>query len=178
MNIVITQRQTTINNIVYDCLDPDWYRFLDQHTIIPMPNIVDVDFNADLLILSGGNDTNARLATEQNCYDIAVSKNIPIIGICRGAFMLNQLYNGANRPLDGHRNVDHIIEMEGETFTVNSYHDMGIYLIGDDIEVIADSEDGIEAFKHATLPHWGIVWHPERMLDPVLPKDLKDLLNG
>jgi putative glutamine amidotransferase len=68
--------------------------------------------------------------------------------------------------------------MEGKTFIVNSYHDMGIYLIGDDIEVIAESNDGIEAFKHISLPHWGIVWHPERMDNPVLPKEIADMLNG
>jgi len=178
MNTIITQPQTIINNITYDCLDPRWYQFLDQHNVRPMPNIINVDFDADLLILSGGSDSADRLATEQNCYKIAVDKNIPIVGICRGAFMLNQLYGGSNKRLAGHQGVDHTIEMEGEEFTVNSYHGMGIYLIGDDIEVIATSDDGIEAFKHATLPHWGIVWHPERMEVPVLPSELEKLIYG
>jgi putative glutamine amidotransferase len=178
MNIAISQTQTNINDVVYDCLDPRWYNFLYTHNLIPIPNIIDVDFSADMLILTGGENTPDRLATESALFNIALEKNIPILGVCRGAFVLNEYYNGMNRLIQGHSKTEHVIEMEDQLFTVNSFHSASIYLVGDDIEIIATADVCVEAFKHRHLPIWGLSWHPERMEDPVLPKDLKDLLYG
>jgi putative glutamine amidotransferase len=67
--------------------------------------------------------------------------------------------------------------MEGETLLVNSYHGSNILTVGKEYEVIATDLDGnVEAFKHTTKSIWGIVWHPERMLVPVLPKELHSIL--
>jgi len=176
MIIAISQTQTNINDTIYDCLDPRWYNFLDNHKLIPIPNIIDVHFNADMLILTGGEDTPERLVTETALFNIALTKNIPILGICRGAFILNSYYNGINRTITGHSKTEHVIEMEEETFIVNSFHSTSIYLVGEDIEIIATADECVEAYKHKQLPIWGLSWHPERMEEPVLPKELKELL--
>ena len=178
MNIAISQTQTSINDVIYDCLDPRWYDFLYNHNLIPIPNIIDVDYNADMLILTGGEDTPERLATESALFNTALNKNIPILGICRSAFILNSYYNGINKSIEGHRKTSHAIDMEDQTFIVNSFHGAAIYLVGEDIEIIATADDCIEAYKHKNLPIWGLAWHPERMVDPILPKDLKELLLG
>lgn len=178
MIIAISQTQTNINDTIYDCLDPRWYDFLHNHKLIPIPNIIDVHFNADMLILTGGEDTPERLATETALFNIALAKNIPILGICRGAFILNSYYNGINRTIDGHNKTEHIIEMEEQTFIVNSFHGASIYIVGEDIEIIATADECVEAYKHKHLPIWGLSWHPERMEEPVLPKELKELLLG
>lgn len=179
MNIAISQTQTNINGVIYDCLDPRWYNFLYNHNLIPIPNIIDVDFNADMLILTGGEDSPERLATETILFNMALAQNIPILGICRGAFILNSYYNGTNRVIAGHSKTEHAIEMEEQTFIVNSFHNSSIYLVGDNIEIIATADDCIEAFKHKQLPIWGLSWHPERMDEHVLPKELEELLvNG
>ena len=50
--------------------------------------------------------------------------------------------------------------------------------LADCLEPIAFDDNGVvEAFKHKELPQWGIVWHPERMVTPVLPVEVKEILN-
>lgn len=178
MIIAISQTQTNINDTIYDCLDPRWHTFLYNHNLIPIPNIIDVHFDADMLILTGGEDTPDRLATETALFNIALLKNIPILGICRGAFILNSYYNGINRTINGHNKTEHIIEMEEQTFIINSFHSASIYIVGEDIEILATADNCVEAYKHKHLPIWGLSWHPERMVNPVLPKELKELLFG
>ena len=177
MKIAITQRQTEINGIVHDCLDPNWYTMLSQHEVIAVPNLVGLDLQVDMLIISGGENTQARSLTELICWSEALKKGLPVVGICHGAFLLNYLHDGLNKELSGHRDGDHTVYMEGKTHTVNSFHDVGIYTLGEELAPVATGEDGsCEAFKHRMLPIWGIVWHPERMETPVFPKELKELL--
>ena len=178
MKIGITQRQTVINGIVYDCLEQGWYRLFKDHELIIIPNLIDIDLDIDMLVLTGGNNTEARFQTELTCYGYADDHKIPVLGVCHGAFVINYLHGGLNKEVDGHRNIMHSIDMEGQTHLVNSYHDIGIYSLGDDLESIAESENNVEAFKHKTQPVWGLVWHPERMDDPVLPTDLRELIYG
>ena len=47
----------------------------------------------------------------------------------------------------------------------------------DFIAIAYDLEGNPEAFKHNTLPIYGMLWHPERMDDPVLPPEVKKLLD-
>jgi gamma-glutamyl-gamma-aminobutyrate hydrolase PuuD len=45
------------------------------------------------------------------------------------------------------------------------------------MEKVAMDLDGYtEAFKHKDKEIYGIVWHPERMKNPVLPKKLVEFL--
>ena len=178
MNIAITQRETIINEIVHDCLDPAWYQFLNGHTIFPVPNLGYYDFtNIDCLIISGGDDTTNRLSTETNCIGAALEKKIPIIGICHGAFAINRISGGTNTIILGHHNVNHPIYLDGITQTVNSYHTIAIQTLGSNLTTLATDSNGIvEAFVDHTQNIWGIVWHPERMGTPVLPGHLKELL--
>lgn len=177
MKIAITQREITIRGTVYDCLERGWYKLLDQHEIIPVPNDYEYDISfADCLILSGGETTEAREFTETYCFSQAIKQNIPVIGVCHGAFVLNRWYGGTNTKIDGHQGVDHIVQLEGTEQLVNSYHAIAINTLGQGLTAIATWEEGVEAFKHNELPVWGLVWHPERMTNPVLPKELKELL--
>jgi putative glutamine amidotransferase len=178
MKIAITQRQLSINGIAYDCLEQGWYRLLSDHEIVPVPNISRFDIDADMLILSGGNSSEDRYRTELACCRWADDNNIPVLGVCHGAFFLNFVYNGVNHSIEQHQNTQHDIIMDGEIYNVNSYHTMGIYELSTDLEAIAYAKDDIEAFKHKTKDIWGLVWHPERMAVPVLPTDLKELLLG
>jgi putative glutamine amidotransferase len=69
--------------------------------------------------------------------------------------------------------------MYDKTYKVNSFHTNKITKVGKDFDVIATTVDGdVEAFKHKTKPIWGIVWHPERMQEAILPNDLERLLNA
>jgi putative glutamine amidotransferase len=101
----------------------------------------------------------------------------PIVGFCHGAFAVNDLSGGINGYIDGHVQTEHEIIMDNKIHTVNSYHGQSIQKLGPDMETIAMDMDGnIEAFRHKTLPIYGVVWHPERMNNSVLPKDIERIL--
>jgi N5-(cytidine 5'-diphosphoramidyl)-L-glutamine hydrolase len=180
MKIAISQREEAIgmNGLIHDCLEQGWYTFLNKHEIIPIPNVnIDCDYDFDMLILSGGNTSLARLHTELKLYNCAIDKGLPIVGICHGAFFIAEITGGTCGDIDGHRDSEHVVAMEGHNVLVNSFHGSNIITVGKDYDAIALDLDGnIEGFKHKTKPIWGLIWHPERMEVPVLPKELDDLL--
>lgn len=178
MKVAITQRQTEINGITYDCLEQGWYRLFKDHDIQIIPNLIHVTVDADMLVVSGGNETSQRYKTELTVCDWAMRNGIPILGVCHGAFFLNYAFGGVNTEVKGHRNVEHTVLLEGASPTVNSYHDICIYELGEALVPLAYAGDQVEAFKHKQLPIWGLAWHPERMEEPVLPSDLRKLIYG
>ena len=178
MKIGITQRQILINNIPYDCLEQGWFRLFRQHEIIIIPNLVNLDLDIDMLVFSGGDTTEDRHLTELHCYQHALDTGIPVLGVCHGAFLLNLLYDGTNGTTQDHHNTAHLITMNNNEYTVNSYHRMCISELGEALVPLAWANNSVEAFRHLTRPHWGVVWHPERMDNPVIPKDLERLING
>lgn len=162
-----------------DALERDWHDLLKKHTVIPFPNKINVtdDIEFDCIFLSGGTDSVARHYTENSLFKLALKHNKPIVGICHGAFAINDLTGGVNGRILGHEATIHNITMNGATYQVNSHHHQSIKSIGADMTVVATDEDGnIEAFQHVTKPIYGLVWHPERMSNPVLPKDVEKFI--
>lgn len=181
MKILISQREFVHPpmNFVYDGLERSWYSFLSQHQLIPVPNLIKIDTTVefDCLILSGGNDSVNRHYTENALFRHAVEQGKPIIGVCHGAFAVNDLTGGVNGHVDGHIRTTHNVTIDDQVHVVNSYHSQSIESIGPGMIVTARDDDGnIEAFQHETLPYYGIVWHPERMSRPVLTPDVAKLL--
>ena len=185
MKIAITQRETLINDIAHDALDSRWYTLLEKHELIPIPNtgaMIPLDF--DMLIISGGEITTHRTETELLYFQLALLKGIPILGVCHGAFFINEQFGGTNSTTDGHRNTEHWILLLGNgSVKVNSFHNLVIDELSTDFlidartpAILPDIDASIEAFKHEKLPIWGVVWHPERMITPILPPDLRELL--
>ncbi len=168
----------------------------------------DVSLDYDGLILCGGNDTDPKYYNQDNykCINIdakrdeaefALAKAFveakkPILGICRGAQLLNILFGGELHQdlinADMHikkAGVDsvHSVRSEtgslchklyGEEFFVNSAHHQAVSIAGSDLKVTAWSGDVIEAFEHTELPILGLQWHPERMCFSKARKDTVD----
>lgn len=181
MRILISQRDVRIppSNFLFDALERSWNFFLSKHHLIPVPNLgrIDTSVDFDCLVLTGGPDSIERHLTEDLLFHHANKLGKPIIGFCHGAFAVNDLTGGKNGYIENHIHVEHEVLMEGKIFTVNSYHGQSIETIGNDIEKLAVDLDGnIEAFKHKYKPIYGIVWHPERMKEPVLPNDVRNIL--
>lgn len=189
--IGITQRVERVKHYDErrDCLDQRWSELVLEMGFfpVPLPNIAEekaaqlieaLQINA--IILSGGNsiaclDAGApdaapeRDAFENALISIALSENIPIIGICRGMQLLN-LYMGGNlHEIPGHVAVRHPLTICNTDYPitkeVNSYHNYGIPEngLGDTLSPLANDANGdIEAFYRDDLPLLGIMWHPER----------------
>lgn len=181
MRILISQRDVRIppSFFVFDALERSWYSFLSKHILIPVPNTgrIDTSIDFDCLILTGGPDSIERHLTENALFEHACNLNKPIIGFCHGAFTVNDLTGGTNGRIDNHVDVNHNVFVDGKTLQVNSFHGQSIETIGNEMEVLAISDDdSIEAIKHKHKPIYGIMWHPERMDVPVLPCEVKCII--
>ena len=128
----------------------------------------------DAVVLSGGNDLGeqpGRDALERAALEHAAGHGLPVLGICRGAQMINVHQGGALERREGHAGTRHTVSgsLVGARREVNSYHDHVIPPegLGAELEVAARAGDGtVEALSHARLPWLGILWHPEREQPP------------
>ena len=146
----------------------------------------------DALLLTGGvkgQDYPNRIAFEKLLMGMAIERGLPILGFCHGHQCINLYFGGTIAPVpkDGspnivHRGKDppyvkdcfHMINVKpgsrlakgfGTTrMEVNTSHTMCVKDVGESLEVIARSDDGVvEAIEHRTLPITGFQFHPERI---------------
>jgi putative glutamine amidotransferase len=144
----------------------------------------------DGLVLLGGSDINPALYGESMRYthkiDLprdqiewrllrrAMTKRIPILGICRGHQLLSVAYGGSlyqdifRQKKTGYHPSTHRVRLSGEMIRhaasdlVNSYHHQAVRIVPDGFKVLAKSDDQIieSIWKPGVL---GIQWHPELM---------------
>ena len=136
-----------------------------------------------------GTCCHERDILEEKIYGIAKAEDKPVLGICRGIQLINvlqggTLYQDLPRQFSGTKEIEHhmtapydrtvhevsITEgtplytlLEKKTLPVNSYHHQGVHTVGEGLEVMAVSEDGL--VEGVYVPDkkfiWGIQWHPE-----------------
>lgn len=128
---------------------------------------------------------------ESMVFLYALHKDIPVLGICRGIQLINALMGGTlyqDLPsrFQGKVNIEHHMAapynrhvhhldilrntplygvLKKEDIGVNSYHHQGIRDVGQGLEVMAYSEDGLAEAVYVPNRRfiWGIQWHPEFM---------------
>lgn len=184
MKIYLTQREITLDSaagfFTFDALERIWHQFLIGHELSVIPNSGSIkNLDADCVIITGGPDSIARHLTENQVYAWACEHDVPVIGICHGAFAINDIEGGVNGVVDNHHGVYHDIVMQHRTYKVNSYHSQCITTLAPALLPLAwDADNHIEAFEHISKPIYGLVWHPERQCQPVLPDALNQLIYG
>lgn len=171
---------------IRDGLDIRWWDFLQGCfsglSFIPLPNsphateyLLEECFFSGF-ILTGGDDWGVfpeRDRTETAILEYARTKKLPIIGVCRGAQVINRILGGSLTQIHNHAGTRHPVYFNsGFGRSVNSYHNNAIKSLGKGLECVARDENGfIEAYCSANGLIQGIMWHPEREMDP----DVSDL---
>ena len=178
MKIGISQRILYHNGIPYDSIDQNWYRFLKDFEIYTIPNRVDQNFknivsNIDLFIISGGDSSPLRTKVETMITNEMMLHTKPILGVCHGAFFLNSFFSGTITTCNDHYNTTHKVMIDDEKHIVNSFHQLQIATPPPGSSVLAVDLDGFcESWIFNNIG--AIVWHPERMENPVIPKTIID----
>ena len=162
----------------------------DLKNILPYADMVIIPGGVDINpALYGEFNTDSRDIdddldkVEFQIFKYAVENHIPVLGICRGLQIINVFFGGTlTQNIDScdiHTNIglvdkvhsgiakegSFIAEAYGTTdITVNSAHHQAIKVLGEGLEPIQWSEDGIiEAVVHEKYDIVAVQWHPERM---------------
>ena len=101
MRIGLTQRVLYHRGRAYDATEQAWYRYLKQHTLVPIPNRLDQEFanwadELDLLIVTGGDDSALRrsvelkLASEFHLYKKPILELSQLLSKMANGFMKRQ----------------------------------------------------------------------------------------
>ncbi len=145
----------------------------------------------DGLLLTGGHDVDdqpARADFEIWITQHVRSRRLPVLGICRGIQLLNvacggsllsdiqtvrpachthrdaELYDGLRHPVVLAPNTWLTALYGGKTdVDTNSIHHQAIDVLGDGLEPLAWSDDGLIEAVHAPADRWtrAVQWHPE-----------------
>lgn len=180
MKIGLTQRVLFHKGRAYDSIEHGWYSCLKEHTLSFVQNRIDQDTDLiadqmDVLIITGGDDGTVRRIVETKLATAMLIRNKPIIGICHGCFLLTHLLGGRVVEIADHMDTEHLISYQGQMYNVNSFHRLGIDQAPPTSTILAqDLQGNCEAWIDNKIA--GIVWHPERMDEPFIPQEIKDLL--
>jgi gamma-glutamyl-gamma-aminobutyrate hydrolase PuuD len=190
--IGLTQRSHVVQGYSErrDMLDQRWAALIERlgGCALPLSNGVQ-DVNAYLdaldleaLILTGGNDLSVlpdaadsapeRDRFEAEAFSYFLQRGRPVLGVCRGAQIINHLAGGRLVRVSGHVGTRHELVWADarpayweRPIEVNSYHGWAIPADGlaPGMEALAWARDGtVEAFRATQARVDAIVWHPER----------------
>ena len=179
MKIGLSQRVLTHNKQVHDSLDRNWYVLLRGHELVPIPNREDLNYQSlaeslDLLILTGGGNERIRLETEISIATEMSKLGKPILGICHGAFLLTEIFEGKTKSgKENHHNVNHLVYGKESSRMVNSFHNIAIDKHPpNSVLLYSDEDDDCESWIMDNI--CAIVWHPERMTIPYIPEEIME----
>lgn len=161
----------------------------------------DLDTSYDGLIVCGGPDVDPALYREEVNGSVGivpqrdqaemaliegyVKAGKPILGVCRGAQILNVYFGGTLHqhlsnaeihtpgvpevyiPHSAHAEQGSVLHaLYGSDFSINSHHHQAVKDLGSGLWITAWCDQVVEAFQHTSLPIWAVQFHPERMTGP------------
>ena len=175
--IGITQRVIFKDGKTLDRLDYEWHDFLVKcklpyQLISNDPNKISLSFinNFAGIILTGGNsliscggDSFLRDVTEKKIYRFALKINIPLIGVCRGMQIIQEMNGIKIQKVFGHVKKKQRVLINKKNIFTNSYHNYGSRFNSSCFKVFAKTDDGvIKGIANNNKKVFGIMWHPER----------------
>ena len=124
-----------------------------------------------------------RYKFEYHLIKNAINKGVPILGICRGHQMINEVMGGTLKNLDNNSHSQQALSSEAsqritierdsrlfscvrsEICNVNSFQNQVIHQLGHNLKASAHADDGeIEAIEGTSAPFiLGVQFHPEFM---------------
>ncbi len=174
--------------LLLDNFDSFTYNLVDYlkqlgFTLTVLRNDVSLDkiiaLNPDAIVLSPGHGTPKKAGIMMQVIEQFYDK-IPILGICLGHQALGEFFGAtltkAQKPMHGKISTLQVIDNElvkenklfnnlPQNFSVVRYHSLIIQNDSPNLIILAYSENGeIMAFKHKTLPIYGLQFHPEAVL--------------
>lgn len=180
MQVGLTQRVLYHKHRAYDSIEHAWYQFLQGHKPVFIPNTSDQDFaelvhSLDCLIITGGDDSALRRRTELRVASMMMQSSKPVLGVCHGAMLLTDVLGGRIRGCTGHSDSEHTVTYESRAILVNSFHDQTIAVPHASAEILCEDSDGnCEAWIDGLIS--GVMWHPERMVNPFLPQQIQQVM--
>ena len=171
-----------------------YVRELGEQPAVHRNDALTVDDILDLapshVIISPGPCSPAEAGISNDVVRRVGAAGIPILGVCLGHQCIGSAFGGeivrAGRPMHGktsrihHRGTDLFTGLP-TPFLASRYHSLVISpaSVPPVLEVTATSEDGeIMAVKHATLPVYGVQFHPESVLTEHGYRMLDHFLHG
>lgn len=129
---------------------------------------------------------------EFKVFDKAISTNKPILGICRGAQVINVALGGslyqdipaqipsniAHRQIEGQTEYSHTVNVVSNTplhklvgkkakIVANSFHHQSIKTLGNGLKLMATADDGVIEGAYLEGDRYLRIyqWHPEKLFD-------------
>ncbi len=178
--VIYTQRVEMVESYQerWDCADQNIPLLLEAcgFVPIPVPNIIsDLEVfvgavNPAGIVLTGGNSlvkyggtAPERDETDKRLIEIALRRDIPLYGFCRGMQSVLDYFGSKLENVRGHVAVRHVVNGEWGSMEVNSFHNQACLEIKAPLRVMARAEDGV--IEAAAYPEKNMVvtmWHPER----------------
>lgn len=137
-------------------------------------NYKDLDYKkltkGDIVILTGGHGDPILWHDKQYSKEIELVKKHkgPIIGICLGFELIAHIYGSHLHILNERRKGEVQLTPSNkspiaipEFVEVYENHNWSVQKLKRPLRALAFSEDGIEIFKHARKPIYGLQFHPE-----------------
>jgi len=153
----------------------DYFAQLHLEVIVKRNTAADDDLFAekyDAVVLSPGPGVPERSGKLLKIVNYYAGKK-PLLGICLGHQAIAAHFHGvvakSKKPMHGktslvHHDGDALFHNIPGTFRVVRYHSLICQQMPESLKIIAETDDEIMAFRHKSLPVYGLQFHPEAYL--------------